>query len=291
MANIRNPYDLVTWLKYKVFHRPLRLRVTANLKIGQPKLTVVFLHGIAATSDVWQKVIRQMARQHELDDIRLISMDLLGFGKSPHANWFNYDYTEYNQALQNTLEKLHITTPLVLAGHSMGGLIAANYAVHQLDRFDLKELILVSPPVLMPNELAKLPDRVYTRSYASLHRLAEDEPAIEVIARFIQRFSSFRSNYLKTTAFARSIDNIILNRHNYQTFTKIRTPTLIIHGRFDPLVIGANLARATRNNAKYLTMTNVLAHHDITSNKRVKIVNLLNQLSQEIDKENQDETL
>lgn len=291
MANIRNPYDLVTWVKYKIFHRPIRLHATADLKIGQPQLTVVFLHGIAATSDVWQKVIRQMARQHELENVRLISMDLLGFGKSLHANWLDYDYPEYDQALQNTLEKLNITTPLVLAGHSMGALLAANYAVHQPDRFDLKELILVSPPVLMPNELAKLPDRVYTRSYASLHHLAKDEPAIEVIARFIQRFSSFRSHYLKTTAFARSMDNLILNRHNYQTFTKIRVPTLIIHGRFDPLVVGANLARAARNNPKYLTMTSVLAHHDITSNKRVKIVNLLNQISQEIDQELQDETI
>lgn len=269
---LRPVYNALTWLKYNLFRRPIRLRAAYDNKLKHPRLTAIFLHGISANSDTWIRTCRQFQKDPDLKDVRFIALDLLGFGKSLRADWLDYVYLDYQTALNNTMKKLRVQGPVVLIGHSMGSLIAADFATNAAPIIDLKKLILVSPPVLMAEEVAKLPDKVYAKSYSALHNIAVDIPAAEVVARLVQRFSSFRSSYIKTAAFAKSMEEIILNPKNYQTFTKIRIPTVIIHGYFDPLVMGSNLKRATKANSHYLTFVSALGQHDISAAKRAKIL-------------------
>lgn len=277
-------YNFRTKIWHHFFRRPICLKPMFDNKIKNPKLTVIFLHGISATSETWRITFRDFSKDPAPKNVRLIALDLLGFGKSLQSNWLDYDYLDYNKALDATFKKLGVTGPVVLVGHSMGSLIAANYATKYTPAVDLVRLILVSPPVLMSEELAKFPDKAYTRSYGSLSKLAKDEPAMEVIANLIQRFSSFSSKYIKTPAFGRSMENIILNHQNYDTFTKIRIPTLIIHGHFDPLVMRSNLKRVADHNSKYVRFTSVMGHHDVSSNKRSKILIELKQVLREQEK-------
>lgn len=264
-------YNWRTKICHQWLHRPVRLKAAFDNKLKHSRLTVVFLHGISATSTTWHTTIRQFSANSDLKNVRFIALDLLGFGRSLQAKWLDYDYHDYDQALDNALKSLKVTGPVVLVGHSMGSLIAADYATNFHPSFELVGLILVSPPVLMSQELAKLPDKAYTKSYGSLSRLAKDEPAIEVIANFVQRFSNFSSKYIKTPAFERSMENVILNHNNYQTFTKIKIPTLIIHGHFDPLVMHSNLKKVATANSN-VRFVSVIGHHDISAQKRTKIL-------------------
>ncbi len=273
-------YNWRTSFWYRWLHRRIRMRVTIHNKVKQPRLTVVFLHGISATSETWRTTIRQFSANSDFKGIRMVALDLLGFGKSLQSNWLDYDYLDYEKALECSLKKLKVASPLVLVGHSMGSLIAADFTVNYQTAFDIVGLILVSPPVLMLEELAKLPDKVYTKSYGSLYKLAKDEPAIEVMANFIQRFSSFSSSYIKTPAFERSMDNIILNSHNYKTYIKIKTPTLIIHGHFDPLVMRSNLKKVASTNPN-VRFVSVIGHHDVSAQKRTKILIELKRIMRE----------
>ncbi len=265
-------YNGATWFWHRVLKRPIKYAVAFDNKVKRPQLTVVFLHGISADSDTWKVTLRQFNSDKELSRVRLIALDLLGFGRSLKADWLQYDSAEYNAALDATLKSLKVKTPVVLIGHSMGSLIAANYAANYDYHAKLVELILISPPVLMADDLAKLPDKVYTKTYGSLHKIAEDVPAAEVLAKIVQRFSSFRSQFIKTTAFERSMQNIILSHDHYRTFVKLHLPTLIIHGHFDPLVLRNNLKRVARGNPHYIKYVSVIGQHDISVGKRAKML-------------------
>lgn len=265
-------YNILTYFWYRILHIPITLKKVNDTRNKNAKVTVIFLHGISATSATWRSTVNQFKKDHDLDDVRLVSLDLLGFGESLKADWLKYNEAEYNSALDRSLRRLKTKGALILVGHSMGSLIAADYAVNFEKPVDLRELILVSPPVLMADELAKLPDKVYTKSYGALHKFATDVPAAEVIAKLVQKFSSFRSDYIKSVAFEKSMNNIILNRKNYQTFVKLHIPTLIIHGHFDPLVMSSNLKRAAKRNPRYIRYASVIGHHDISAGKRAKIL-------------------
>lgn len=264
-------YNWRTKFWHRFLRRPISMRPLFDNKIKNPRLTVIFLHGISATAKTWQTTFRQFSKNPDLKGVRFIALDLLGFGRSLRTNWLDYDYLDYEDALERSLKRLKVTGPIVLVGHSMGSLIAADFTVNHQSTYNVTNLILVSPPVLMSEELAKLPDKVYTKSYSSLYRLAKDEPAIEVVANFVQRFSSFSSKYIKTPAFERSMDHIILNPHNYQTYTKIKLPTLIIHGHFDPLVMRSNLKKVAAANPN-VRFVSVIGHHDVSAQKRNKML-------------------
>lgn len=265
-------YNRRKWLWHRILRVPIKLHKAYDNHVRRPVLTVVFLHGISADSSTWRTTLKQIEKDPDLKNIRLVAFDLLGFGESLKADWLRYDMTEYNKILNRTLKSLHPKGKLVLVGHSMGCLIAANYAANYEKALTIDGLILVSPPVLMAGELAKLPDKVYTKSYAALHKIATDVPAAEVVAKIAQKFTSFRSEHIKSVGFQKSMDEIILNRSNYRTFANLRIPTLIIHGHFDPLVIGKNLRRVAERNSRYVHYVSVIGQHDISVGKRAKII-------------------
>ena len=270
-------YNFWTYFLYKTFNKKLKLKVGLKRKVNNPVLTVIFLHGISANSSTWKTTFSELEKDMNLNRVNSISLDLLGFGKSLKADWLDYNYFDYTEALKNSLKSLRLRTPVILVGHSMGSLILANFVKNSsltyLKNLNLKNLILISPPVLKSKDLASLPDKFYLKSYSSLHSLADSLP-IKALTSFVSKVSSFRREYLKSTAFAKSMENVILNPRNFETYETLKFKTTIIHGRFDPLVFGPNLETLAKKN-KNLELINVVGDHDITSRKRAKIKEIL----------------
>ena len=257
---------------YNFLHKFLKIPITMRVRYDHciaknPDLTVVFLHGIASSYATWREVLPPLAKDKDLSKVRFVALDLIGFGKSEKPDWYGYDYASYRKTLARTLKKLKIHTPIVLCGHSMGCLISIDFAANGDHLID--QLILVSPPIIKRSEVAGVQDQVYTKLYGEL-RMHTDAKPVSVIATFVDALSSFEKRSLNTPAFRKTMDNIILNKENYSTAANLKVPMEVIHGRFDPLVIGANLKKLAERNSHF-KLTETFGGHDMTGAKAKKI--------------------
>jgi pimeloyl-ACP methyl ester carboxylesterase len=238
--------------------------------ITKPEITVVFLHGIAASHATWRHILPDLAHDKDLSKVRFVTLDLIGFGKSEKPKWFKYDYASYRKTLTRTLRKLKITTPLVICGHSMGCLIAMDYAENGDIMVD--QLILISPPIIRAREAASIQDQFYDKVYNTLNQHT-DSRAVGALASVVESLSSFEKKSLNTQAFRETMDKIILNKDNYAMITDLKVPMEIIHGRLDPLVIGANLRSAAKQNSR-INITETFGGHDIVGAKAKKTIKI-----------------
>ena len=88
--------------------------------------TVVLLHGLLLSQESWQPQVRQLRRRYG-SRIRIITYDHRGHGRSTGAPMPTYEVAQLAADLAEVLTALHITGPLTLAGHSMGGMTALAY--------------------------------------------------------------------------------------------------------------------------------------------------------------------
>ena len=259
------------WFVHKVLKLPLRMRVRYDhCAVTKPEITVVFLHGIAASHSTWRHVLPELAHDKDLSKVRFVTLDLIGFGKSEKPKWYKYDYASYRKTLTKTLRKLKIATPLVICGHSMGCLIAMDYAENGDIMVD--QLILISPPIIRAREAASIQDQFYDKVYNTLNQHTGSR-AVGALASVVDSLSSFEKKSLNTQAFRETMEKIILNKDNYAMITDLKVPMEIIHGRLDPLVIGANLRSAAKQNPR-ISITETFGGHDIVGAKAKKTIKI-----------------
>lgn len=114
--------------------------------------TAVLVHGIASTAATFGEVLPLVT------DRRVISIELLGFGQSPAGT--DYTPAEHVAALRRTIKAAKPKKPYTLVGHSLGSLLSARYALEHWRELD--RLILVGPPVYLPEEAIENPIQRFT---------------------------------------------------------------------------------------------------------------------------------
>lgn len=238
-----------------MFHKKLILKKTHDYcAVKEPRLTVVFIHGIAADSSSFANAIKYLEGTTSLKDIRFVTFDLLGSGKSRSDDGLNYDYKEQITALHNSIEKIKLTTPLVLVGHSMGALVVTRYAGTY--KKSTKHLILLSPPVYTGEDLT---NPAFRRG----------------IELFRDAVSLKNRKILETKAFNNSINNIVLDEKNYDILANLKTHTTLIYGDADQFIGAYNLPKVLRENPKYLKSIKTIGRHGISREKYSKMVSIL----------------
>lgn len=222
-------------------------------RVKTPKLTVVMIHGIASESSTYQKALDYLEDCDSLKEVRFITFDLLGFGKSPKDEELNYNYSEQIEALHNAILKSKIDTPLIIVGHSLGTLIVARYANKYPE--GICKLVLISPPIYTEKDL--------------------DNPAFAVgIEAFKKAISIKGPKILEEKAFNNSMEKIVLNRNNYQMLTKITIPTILIYGNEDQIIAPRNIPKIVKENQN-LSAIKTHGRHSITQDKYIKIEKIL----------------
>ncbi|MBR3230562.1 alpha/beta hydrolase [Candidatus Saccharibacteria bacterium] len=238
-----------------MWHKKLVLKKTHDVcAVKTPKLTVVFIHGVASDSSVYCDVLRYLEGITSLREIRFVTFDLLGAGVSIKDDQLNYDYKEQTEALHNAILRLKTRAPLVLVGHSLGSLIAMKYA--GIYKKTVQQLILVSPPIYTPEDL-------------------EDKAFSLGIKAFKKALSFKNPKILKEKAFNSSMDKIVLNKNNYKTAAGLKTGTVLIYGEADQFINPRNLLKLSRDNPRYISGLKTFGRHGMSRDKYNKIREIL----------------
>jgi len=246
-----------------VLHKLLRLPYTLHVhefrSPKRPRATYVFIHGIGNTLHSWDEVVAGMPK-----DVRIIGIDLLGFGASPRPNWVVYNARTQARSVGATLLKLRLTQRPVIVGHSLGALVAVEVA----RRYKLlpKELVLCSPPFYSPvsDELRpSSPDALLRKIYmiAKKHpeQLQQWSPIAVKLGLANKALNITRDN---VTSYTAALESSIINQTSLHDVATIRLPITIFYGAFDPVVIKKYITALAKNNSN-ITAKLLSAGHEV----------------------------
>lgn len=202
---------------------------------GRP---IVFIHGWLGSWRYWWPSMQALSTHH-----RAFAFDLWGFGDSSKAtNPSNaselYRFSVYVDMLDKFLDKLGITQPVTLVGHSLGAAIALRYASKYLGR--VERLVTVALPV----QGSSINERLLTTD------------ADGFISRVLGKSNSFPevdSETRKTDSLAiNSVATELAGINFTQELDECPHPLLLVYGEQDPVIQqppgeGNPLRQATKN--------------------------------------------
>ncbi len=198
----------------------------------EPRAALLLVHGIAEHSGRYEHV-GTWFNDHDID---VLSFDLRGHGQSGGRAGHIDSFDDFLDDVQELLEERRLLgVPVVLMGHSLGGLIVSTYLVQGRPAPDL---VVLSAPALA----AELP--AWQRSLASAmgsvlpklsipndfdgSRLSRDE-AVGI---------AYRDDPLRTRRASARLGKEVFGAMAKTTsqLHRITVPTYVLHGTDDPLV-------------------------------------------------------
>jgi len=228
-------------------HRYLRVPYTLHVyefqKPRRPRATVVFIHGIGNTLHSWDEVAARMPK-----DIRVIGIDLLGFGKSPKPTRAMYSAKTQARSVGVTLLGLRLTQQPILVGHSLGALVAVELA----KRYPLmpRQLVLCSPPFYQPHkENARLgsPDDMLRMLYSAAKKHPEQLERLSPMAvKLGLANKSLQVNKDNVASYLAALESSIINQTSLRDVIRLKLPITIFYGVFDPVVIKRHITTLAR---------------------------------------------
>jgi len=214
--------------------------LTRHWPAKAPRAGVLLVHGLGEHSGRWEHVGDQLAAA----GLETFGWDHRGFGASGGERAWVDRWSRFHDDLEDRLAAIRAALPglpVILYGHSMGGLIALGYCVS--DRAGLRDrplpdLLVLSAPGINDNAprwkhaLAPLLARLVPRL-----RIANGVPP-EMLSRDPARQEAARTDPLNV-----STSTTWFGARFFEEQARVRTaaaglsvPTLVIHGLDDPIV-------------------------------------------------------
>jgi pimeloyl-ACP methyl ester carboxylesterase len=217
--------------------RAPKLHVAVDEGAGHP---VILLHGIASSSATFDLLVPLLRGNY-----RVISLDLLGFGKSPAPGTASYTLEEHVASVDRTIRSLKLTGRATLVGHSLGSLIAARYAAENPSH--LSHLILVSPPIYLPGNTVLDPlERFQMEAYRKLQNYMRTnriftEAAARAASLLVPMKGGLEVTEKNWRAVSLSLENCIETQTAVTDLAQVRIPVDAIWGTRDPFMAPAGL--------------------------------------------------
>jgi pimeloyl-ACP methyl ester carboxylesterase len=203
---------------------------------GNP--VILFMHGITGSRRYWEKKVRRLA-----DRYHLVIPDMIGFGLSPKPH-VEYTLELFRESVRRLIEHLHLAErPIILVGHSLGGLVALEYAARYGDHID-RMVVLSLPRFTDPTTAHEIFWRgsPHYRRLLNEHSLAETlaqmkRSGLEITLRYIFRFplsvliDAHKFTFKSLTS---TLEHCLLSYQVDRILPAVPPiPTLLIHGEQD----------------------------------------------------------
>lgn len=189
--------------------------------------TVVTVHGLPGSA----RDFRWLA-PHLVDDVRVVRLELPGFGETPWSTWSEVPPVGRARFVQQMVDALKLDRP-VLLGHSMGGVVSTATAYAQPGSF--RGLALVCSPGLRQHSMIRrLPFSTFSRILAS----RPVGPALKpLVRRFFEMggFKRYPDHELYTTIHLVAQASIPEHAERVRNLT---LPTLVCWCDDDPFIEG-----------------------------------------------------
>jgi pimeloyl-ACP methyl ester carboxylesterase len=209
-------------------------------------LPIVFIHGTSASLHTWD-TLSSLLKANK----KIIRFDLPAFGLTGPNPLNQYNFNFYNQFIDQLLLKLNVTKCIV-AGNSLGGSIAWNYAIASPDK--VKQLILLDASGY-PKKDEKGSLGFKLAGIPVLNQALKHISPISLIRKSLE--DAFYNKAFVTEQMVQQYHDLLLREGNRSAIlelfqhpmkpdaTKIKTitqPTLIIWGKEDQLISYTNAA-------------------------------------------------
>lgn len=232
--------------------QPLEMAYMDVAPSGAPNgRSVVLLHGKNFCAATWEDTIRVLARA----GYRVLALDQIGFCKSSKPRGYQFSFPQLAANTHALLEHAGVRRPIVI-GHSMGGMLAARYALQYPD--DVAQLVMVDPLGLEDWQAKGVP-------YATIEQNAAVERKTTAASIKAYQLKFYYDGQWKPP-YQRWVDmqaglyggsgadivawnqaqtsDMIFTQPVVHEFARIRVPTVLVVGDKDRTAPGANRAPA-----------------------------------------------
>ncbi|MCU0667437.1 MAG: alpha/beta hydrolase [Patescibacteria group bacterium] len=247
-------FRIISDYYHLLLRRPYKLQVVKDS--GGNKPVILLLHGLASDSDTWTRLYPLISDSH-----RVISLDLLGFGKSPKPIRQKYDLSCHANNVINTLKSLKISQDITIVGHSMGGLIAIQIAKQKPQL--VSKIITVGMPLYNKDDIKSKSKFKITATTNSLFRIytylinnkhSTLKRAKKVMAVNLKQ-NSFKLNENNWVPFKKSMQNSIMNQSSITDIKHLKIPMVFLYGNMDLLIVSKHYKEFSNPNVTIIRYT------------------------------------
>ncbi len=208
---------------------------------------IVLLHGKNFNGAYWRTTIEALTKE----GFRVIVPDQIGFGKSSKPDHFHYTFQQLAQNTKTLLDSLKIDKAVIL-GHSMGGMLAARFALMYPE---LTEKLILENPIGLEDWKLKVPykpvewwfQNELKNNYESIKKYQLEnyydnkwKPEYDEWVNLLAGWN-LNSDYEKIAWNSALTYDMIFTQPVVYEFDKISSPTLLIIGTRDRTALGKPL--------------------------------------------------
>ncbi|MXV06260.1 MULTISPECIES: alpha/beta fold hydrolase [unclassified Xanthomonas] len=243
------PYP-VHWYRFDSQRQPLQMAYMDVAPTGTPNgRTVVLLHGKNFCAATWESTIAALVAK----GYRVLAPDQIGFCKSSKPQAYQFTFAQLAANTHALLQQAGVTRA-AFVGHSMGGMLAAHYALQYPQ--DVSQLLLVNPIGLEDWKAAGVPWRSVDDWYAKERKT--DAASIKQYQRTVYYGGQWKPEYDRWVSMQAGLyagpggdrvawnqaltSDMVFNQPVVQRFAQLRVPTTLFIGQRDRTAIGKDLA-------------------------------------------------